>query len=246
MLVGPANFRSVCPEAASHLAPGRLYRTSAISWLTRADAGALGQAGLGAYLDLREDREIRDIGPPEALLAAGIAWLRLPLGPYDRSIVSYGCPQPEDFLASYFSMAEMCAPRLAEALDAIAANCAAPIAVGCSAGKDRTGVVVGLLLELLGVPRQLIARDYAASGPALLERLDDFAAHWRKRGIDRDAYAARFALQPGTMLDFLDGLDCRYGGTLALLEDGGLAPAAVRRLRRSLSRHPPPVRQHRG
>lgn len=38
-----------------------------------------------------------------------------------------------------------------------------PMLVHCTAGKDRTGVVVALLLDLLGVPRDVIALDYAKS-----------------------------------------------------------------------------------
>jgi protein-tyrosine phosphatase len=35
--------------------------------------------------------------------------------------------------------------------------------VHCSAGKDRTGIVVALVLAALGVPDEVIAADYALS-----------------------------------------------------------------------------------
>lgn len=38
-----------------------------------------------------------------------------------------------------------------------------PLIVHCSAGQDRTGLAIGLLLELLGVPREDIFRDYHLS-----------------------------------------------------------------------------------
>ena len=34
----------------------------------------------------------------------------------------------------------------------------------CSAGKDRVGLGTALLLSVLGVPRELILEDFAASG----------------------------------------------------------------------------------
>ena len=37
------------------------------------------------------------------------------------------------------------------------------VAIHCHAGKDRTGVIVALLLDLVGVPAELIAEDYAES-----------------------------------------------------------------------------------
>jgi len=39
----------------------------------------------------------------------------------------------------------------------------APLLVHCSAGKDRTGFVVAMLLHALGVPGPLIREDYLAS-----------------------------------------------------------------------------------
>ena len=39
----------------------------------------------------------------------------------------------------------------------------APLLVHCSAGKDRTGFVVAMLLHALEVPRDIITEDYLAS-----------------------------------------------------------------------------------
>jgi protein-tyrosine phosphatase len=36
--------------------------------------------------------------------------------------------------------------------------------VHCSAGKDRTGIVIAMILAVLGVPDDVIAADYALSG----------------------------------------------------------------------------------
>lgn len=41
------------------------------------------------------------------------------------------------------------------------ADGAAPLIVNCSAGKDRTGIAVALLLSVLGVSRRTITGDYA-------------------------------------------------------------------------------------
>ncbi|MBK8023774.1 MAG: tyrosine-protein phosphatase [Chloroflexi bacterium] len=38
-----------------------------------------------------------------------------------------------------------------------------PVLVHCAVGKDRTGVIIALLLDLAGVTDALIAEDYALS-----------------------------------------------------------------------------------
>ena len=43
----------------------------------------------------------------------------------------------------------------------------APILVHCASGKDRTGVVVAVLLLTLGVPREVIVEEYLLSEGAV-------------------------------------------------------------------------------
>src|SRR6185437_1714772 len=53
--------------------------------------------------------------------------------------------------------------RVAAILRRIADAPEGPVLVHCWAGKDRTGLVSALLLELAGVPREIVAGDYAMS-----------------------------------------------------------------------------------
>src|SRR3546814_3485489 len=41
-----------------------------------------------------------------------------------------------------------------------------PLIVHCTAGKDRTGVAVALILYTLGVPREIIVQDFQGIGRA--------------------------------------------------------------------------------
>lgn len=106
--------------------------------------------------------------------------------------------------------------------------------VHCAAGKDRTGVVVALALDLVGVDREAVEADYLATVPhaaAIVARLlasptyhDDVA------GTTVEEHAPR----PGTMAAFLEGVDEHFGGTAAFLAAHGWTDDDTRRLRAAL------------
>jgi protein-tyrosine phosphatase len=106
--------------------------------------------------------------------------------------------------------------------------------VNCAAGKDRTGVVVALALTAVGVHREAVIADYAASAErmeAILERLRSS----RTYASDVDSTpAAEQAPRPQTMAAFLGQLDVRHGGAQGWLAERGFGPADVRSLRAKL------------
>lgn len=228
------NFREVCPWARDRLAAGRLFRSSSLAQLTPAQIRRIVDTGIATYVDLRSDGEISRDGAPQGLLDAGVEWIHVPLGDYDRSRVAEGKPSSADYLASYLSMASECGPGLALALRTIAERGERPVVLGCQTGKDRTGVVVALVLESLGIPRSLVARDYAGSGPALREGLDRLQHHWIRRGLSRQEYAERLETPPSVLHEFLSALDRRPGGPMGVVLQGGLGLAEIDALRERL------------
>jgi protein-tyrosine phosphatase len=65
----------------------------------------------------------------------------------------------------YTTLADILAPSICELMKALL-NEAAPVIIHCSAGQDRTGLAVALVLDLLGVHRQIITEDYLLSTAA--------------------------------------------------------------------------------
>ena len=108
------------------------------------------------------------------------------------------------------------------------------VVVHCAAGKDRTGVVVALALSAVGVPRERIVADYAASA----ERMEPLLARLKASDTYRDDLNSRpddsHRPRPETMRSFLAHLDRHDGGPLGWLAGAGFGPADVARLRSRL------------
>ena len=96
-----------------------------------------------------------------------------------------------------------------------------PSIVHCAAGKDRTGVVIAIALHVIGVPRDTIVADYAATG----ERLEAILARLRSSTTyaqDLDSRPADSHMPHAyTMEKFLTILDERYDGPVGWLERHG-------------------------
>src|SRR5262249_14222437 len=63
----------------------------------------------------------------------------------------------------YSVLVEACRSQLAAAVGAIADAPTGGVLVHCQVGRDRTGIVVALVLALAGVPDEAIVDDYVAS-----------------------------------------------------------------------------------
>jgi protein-tyrosine phosphatase len=120
-------------------------------------------------------------------------------------------------------------------------NGAFPCIIHCSAGKDRTGMAVALLLSALGFDRAAIVTDYAASAksPRLegamarsVER-DEAVSRFRAR-YPADARAIMLEARPAYILAGLDVIDAHHGGMTAYLASIGVDDAAITRLRAHL------------
>lgn len=109
------------------------------------------------------------------------------------------------------------APRSGQLVKAVEAVATAPtpVLVHCAAGKDRTGVVVAVVLRLLGIEHDAIVADYVLTELAM----DGILARWQRR-MEILELASELPEVPGdhvralpaTMRTFLDRLDGREGG----------------------------------
>jgi protein-tyrosine phosphatase len=106
-----------------------------------------------------------------------------------------------------------------------------PVLIHCTAGKDRTGITVALLLALLGVDDDAIVEDYAQTGVNRPNRVDHYADFFRRRGKSPDDGRAIFETPPEAIRIMLEDLRSTYGGARPYLEGpAGLDAATTERL----------------
>jgi protein-tyrosine phosphatase len=110
-----------------------------------------------------------------------------------------------------------------------------PGVVHCTAGKDRTGVIVALILGLCGVPHDTIVADYALTSTYLGEGfIEETRQHVLQRGYIWEQYQPLVTCPPENMEATLHHLDTTYGGFEAYAGHIGVAEEQIRRLRETL------------
>jgi protein tyrosine/serine phosphatase len=211
-----------------------LFRSDSLHELTESDVVVLRGLGLTSVIDLRTPTEVERTGRG---LLAGEA-LRYRHLSVTRQEGGESQAAPTEFQADladrYLWYLEVGSDNLASALAMIADPGGSPAVFHCAAGKDRTGVLAALVLDIVGVERNAIVEDYALTGermalilerlrrdPAVGDRIDEIPPHV-------------FAVDPGTMERFLDLLDDQYGGANNWARDAGVTEETVTGIRELL------------
>lgn len=220
---------------------GRLYRADALHDLSVEDVGQLRGLGLRTVVDLRTERELARTGrgplEPEDIAFHHLAVVKEGMrsdGTSDRSAegeaVAAPAPAGDDLAERYLWYLDVGRGSLVEVLTLLGGDEHYPLVFHCAAGKDRTGVLAALVLELLGVDSQVIVADYVITADRLrfiMERwLDDpqFAERMAK------VPASRFSVEAGTMESFLSQLHDRYGGARNWALEAGVPADALDRM----------------
>ncbi len=236
VIEGTYNFRSTAgyavtgtAVAAGSVREGSLFRSDALHRLSDAGKQQFAAHGIARVIDLRDDEELRH--SPSALAADAVETVHHPV---------FGGAGLPDTLGTvsiaevYRYIVEARAERVAGAVRLIADAPAGGVLVHCTAGKDRTGLVVASALAAVGVPREQVVADYAASA-------ENLAGEWAERMLA--SAAERFGDLDETLRELMTGspaaamdqtldlIDSRYGGVERMLLDNGLDDDALARLR---------------
>jgi protein tyrosine/serine phosphatase len=137
--------------------------------------------------------------------------------------------------ALYADILATCGTAIAEVVTTVARASEGGVLVHCHAGKDRTGVVVALLLSLADVPPPVIIADYALSDTYLQPLYDEILGALDDRAR-RERARSWLHSRPEAMRDVLAWLDERYGGVEAYLRAAGVSTNDLARVRERLVR----------
>ncbi len=235
-LEGTFNFRDLGGYATDDGRCTRwqtLYRADALHRLSDAAQQRLIQAGLRTIVDLRRESECVD-APCALIERDGVRYLNVPLF-QDPGRPEPGRPVPrlEDVFRGIVDQRQA---ELGRILSLLAEPGALPAIINCTAGKDRTGVVVALVLRLVGVPPATIARDFALSEERVLGSHLPALLHARlvAAGRDPSGLAQLMSSPPEFMLHLLDYIDHTYSGARALAHRAGVTDQQIDALREAL------------
>jgi protein-tyrosine phosphatase len=220
---------------------GAIVRSDSVSQLTEAGWAALVEHGIRTVVDLRGDHEREDDPPRELpvdvvhvpfMEANDEEWNEL--APRIEAAAEAAPDVETSTRDVYLIFLEHFKANVAASMRAVARAAEGGVVVHCVGGKDRTGLLTALILDVVGVPEQEIAADYALSEERLRSRHEGwFAAAESDEELER---LQRIARTPaGSMLGVFDELKRRYGSVEGYLRSAGVEDEDLERVRSRLA-----------
>ncbi|KAH8887893.1 hypothetical protein GQ53DRAFT_749559 [Thozetella sp. PMI_491] len=243
-LPGAFNFRDPGLFCPSYLAPGRVYRSGSLDFLPPDSRQAMrSKLGVKRVYDLRRNDEVKRAAPdgdlvPLVTLCPYMDGKQMPkpLVMAEYAPDANGAPgvgyqkMYDDILEGYTTGYARVFEALRDAEEGEA------VLFHCTAGKDRTGVLSALILDLMGAPAQSIGVEYLLSRigfeplrekllPVALESVvavppGATSADIQKLVEGLDAGTRGFlTLDAAVMVEFVKNLHAKHGGAEGYLRN---------------------------
>lgn len=210
---------------------GVLFRGDSLHRIDHEGRAILASLGIRTLIDLRDSDERRAYPDQLDGIDATVYWHPL----VDGSRADRQRNGNLSLADAYRTILAERGERLTAAIRQLAAPHALPVFVHCMAGKDRTGLVVALVLSAIGVDERDIIEDYAASGLFLdAAYRSEATKRALARGLSAGEITAILASKPEYMESTLDWIRTRHRSVAAYLLAHGMVAEELKRLRESM------------
>ena len=208
-----------------------LIRSDDIGNLTAAGRAAMADYGVRTVIDLRADSERNGTFDPrfpravgERVKVEGVRYVNRALVD-DAALKRLG--EAENMFDRYIVMLNGRQEAFRDIFTSIA-EADGGVLFHCFAGKDRTGLVAALLLDLAGVAPGDIAADFGETDRQLATQYE----RWVSQAPEEKRQEMRDELRcpPERILGVLEFVATKWGGVASYLEGSGVAPATIDRL----------------
>jgi protein-tyrosine phosphatase len=198
---------------------GLVFRADSLHGLSPRDLTLYRELGLRAVYDLRGELERQD--RPNPVPSTALPIVGRPVGepaPTPLPDALSGVDGERILRDLYVGLIEHAALQIGELFTGLIGDDGLPAVFHCHAGKDRTGIVAALLLEALGVERDVVLDDYELTARYRL-RTQQESTFQRlvASGMSPEAAAGVLKTPRWAMAHALDDLDARYGGVVGYL-----------------------------
>lgn len=217
-LAGGHNFRDFggYPTAdGRHVRRGMLFRSGVMAHVDDQDIQTLRALGVKTVCDLRtlaerthqptswQDTTVEMLADDETVSTATLQTLLADPDATGEDMAAAMVTLYADLPFKHLPMYRLLLRRLAEGR--------APLVVNCSAGKDRTGVGVAIVLRALGVSPADVEEDYLASNFTIdLPRLLADSGYDNLQRNQPDVTRAMMAVTPAYLNASFEAIDLRY------------------------------------
>ena len=210
----------------------RLFRSDSLTAASDRDRERLRDLGLVTVLDLRAEHEVSLGGRYHD---DGVTVHSLPFGDLLEPATDWAAWNDSDYVAGrYFDLCVTARDSIMESLAILTDPAVYPAVIHCSLGKDRTGMLVAVLLRALGVPARDIIDEYALSRLGALRIVARLREQMGDDVDDLEPYLpALLHAEPETMRRFLRRMHDDFDGVAGYLRELGIL-SSVGHLRAAL------------
>lgn len=224
------------------LRTGGLFRSGQLDSAGGPEAGLLQRLGVGAIIDLRGPAELGDgVSPAFEGFGGKVLFAKAPDNLVPHSMEHLIGVQSTDEVAAQMTSVYRKLPysgrfrealtNYLDALDGVHADAGEGTLIHCFAGKDRTGIAVGLFLHAAGVHPDDIYADYLATNDMGEDRIALGLPHLSRRAGGRaEEWVLRevMAVRPDYLAAMFAAVTKRSGDPLTFLAEAtGRTPAEV-------------------